>query len=110
MTFAAAAGPLMVEVYGVTTGWSAVSVGWETPWAEPGGDFDARSHAAHVGVASEDVLVSVDVTGIVQGWVDGEAENHGLLVLTPSGGGHAIGGVSETHAPVVEIRYTAPAP
>jgi len=97
----------MVEVYGVTTGWSAVSVGWETPWAEPGGDFDARSHAAHVGAASEEVLVSVDVTGIVQGWVDGEAENHGLLVLTPSGGGHAIGGVSETQAPVVEIWTTA---
>jgi len=69
--------PLVIEAYAVTSSWSAGSVAWSTGWDTPGGDFETHAGATFAAIPDSTVSVSLDLTHIVQAWVDGDASNSG---------------------------------
>ena len=100
--------PLVVDVFAVTTAWTSATVDWEDPWETAGGDFDEQSHMAHVGHVSQNVTVTLDLTHILQAWIDGELENAGVMLVLPEELGHELVGVDTvTEPPVVHVYYTS---
>ncbi len=99
--------PLVVEAYAVTSSWSAASVAWSTGWDTAGGDFETHAGATFASAPDSTVSVSLDLTHIVQDWVDGDASNYGVIVILPTGTGHEISTVDQqTHPPVLEVYYS----
>ena len=99
--------PLVVEAYAVTSSWSAASVAWSPGWDSPGGDFETHAGATFVAVPDSTVSISLDLTHIVQDWVDDDASNYGVIVILPVGIGHEISAVDQqTHPPVLEVYYS----
>jgi uncharacterized repeat protein (TIGR01451 family) len=70
----------LANLHRVTSSWTEVA-NWTTPWASPGGDFDAAVLGTFVPNQSRQ---AVNVTPVVQGWVAGTFANHGFL-LDPNG-------------------------
>jgi len=76
---------LEAEIHRVTAPWVEMEATWNssatsTPWANPGGDFDA----AVIDVIDVGSTIGschdFDVTALVNDWIDGTHPNHGLLV------------------------------
>ncbi len=99
--------PLVIEACAVTSSWSAASVAWSTGWDTAGGDFETHACATFAAAPDSTVSVSLDLTHIVQDWVDGEASNHGVIVMLPTGTGHEISTVDQqTRPPTLEVYYS----
>lgn len=102
-----ASAPFSVDVYAVNTQWSAGTVGWTTGWNTPGGDYVDDTHSSFVSVADTTAAASLDLTHIVQGWVDGEISNYGVILRTPPGSCCGIAGIEQSDpAPVLVVFYT----
>ena len=75
-----------VSLQRLTNSWAESQVTWNnritgTPWATPGGDFDATPLATF----SPDIdklYREIDVTDVTQGWVNGSYNNYGFLLLS----------------------------
>ncbi|MDJ0793003.1 MAG: DNRLRE domain-containing protein [Woeseiaceae bacterium] len=79
-----------VSVHRITRSWSENGVTWisrdgSTDWSTPGGDFDPSPAGSFTADAIG--FVTVDIRRLVQEWADGTAENHGLMLLSPSASG-----------------------
>ncbi len=99
--------PLVVEAYAAATSWSPASVAWSSGWDSAGGDFETHAGATFVASPDSTVSVSLDLTHIVQGWVDGDGSNHGIIVILPVGTGHEISAVDQQlHPPVLDVYYS----
>ncbi|MDJ0747865.1 MAG: DNRLRE domain-containing protein [Woeseiaceae bacterium] len=79
-----------VAVHRITQSWSEGSVTWisrdgSNDWINPGGDYDPSP----VGSFTADAVgfVTVDIGQLAQQWVDGTAENHGLILLSEPAAG-----------------------
>ncbi len=75
-------------VYRVTSDWTEMQVTWnntttDKTWTTPGGDFDPLAVGAteFAGGADHAFFPEIDVTSLVQQWVDGSVDNFGLIVL-----------------------------
>lgn len=99
--------PFIVDAYAITTEWDPEAVGWSTGWDTPGGDFDEATHASHIGVADTTTSVSLDLTHVLQTWVDGDIGNAGIIIAIPSA---TCWGITEidgsSHEPTVAVYYT----
>ena len=96
-----------VYVHRVTAGWGELSVTWT--------NFADQFDSAYVGSFTTDVVGwhSVDVTLLVQAWVNGSFPNFGI-VMKQDIGTPGISFISSEHAnlpyrPKLEIAYTTPA-
>jgi hypothetical protein len=72
---------VILEYYPLLTSWNGRTATWTYPWRTEGGDFDAEDRnftSVEVGFRRE---VSLDVTSMVQDWVDGSMDDHGLIVV-----------------------------
>jgi len=89
---AASGGPFGVHritsdwVEGSGNGGTAPGVTWNerdtgTPWATPGGDMDAEAHAITTIPAGMKNWYSWDITGLVDGWVNGRYPNQGVALI-----------------------------
>ncbi len=65
-------------------------------WGSPGGDFDGLAISTTSIPSNTTGPVSWDITGLVQGWVDGSYPNFGLI-LTPESPGTDVGFRSSEH-------------
>lgn len=75
--------PCWFAAYCVLTDWDAQSATWNQPWNTPGCGSSTDRCTTYSGTGSLEarsggIWVDVDVTTIVQSWVDGE--NHGLIL------------------------------
>ena len=84
-------GLLTIDAYQVQQSWSETTVTWNqrssgTNWSTAGGAFDATPLDSIS--TNQTGIHSFDVTSLVQDWVDGAAQNYGLLIGSPDGGGN----------------------
>ena len=76
---------LNVTVHEIRSAWDDSTVTWETPWSEPGGDFDPEPIA--VGIladnASDTLQLDFNTTGLelLAEWLQGQS-NNGLILKT----------------------------
>jgi hypothetical protein len=78
----------VVEVHALTTAWSEMGATWNAPdgseaWAAGAfgsADYDPTGYGTFVPVGG-DTQVSVDVTALVERWVNQGLANHGLMLL-----------------------------
>jgi hypothetical protein len=98
-------------LYRVTSPWSENTVTWLT-WTLLGGDFDnSISYLAFV-PNQKDCMVTLDITHLVQRWVDGTYSNHGLMLYS-TGPNHIISYVSKedgtaSRRPRLHVVYSVP--
>ncbi|MDJ0709612.1 MAG: DNRLRE domain-containing protein [Woeseiaceae bacterium] len=79
-----------VQVHRITQSWSESGVTWISrdggdDWSTPGGDYDPSPAGSFTADAIG--FVTVDIHQLVQQWVNGTAENHGLMLLSQSASG-----------------------
>jgi hypothetical protein len=60
---------------------------WGKDWDSSGGDYDSTPVDSNL-VATADAWVDIDVTDVVQDWLDGTYENYGLIFINQSGSGY----------------------
>ena len=73
-------GAVSLEAFRVTTRWDASSVSWSGPWEKDGGDWDADASADWVVAEGDGKTAYLDVTDIVNGWLEEPSSNLGILV------------------------------
>ena len=79
---------LFAELYQVTQPWDPNSATWNqaqagVPWQTPGGQIDTIPLARKVLLADQ-LWYSLDLTPLVQRWIDGTADNNGVLLRAVS--------------------------
>jgi hypothetical protein len=74
-----------VYVYRFISDWAEPTVTWNSPWLTPGGDYDATDWGSY----SPDVVGTrvINLTTLVQGWVDGTYDNYGIILIGTGSGG-----------------------
>ncbi len=105
-------GLLTIDAYQVLQAWAEGSTTWNESssginWSTAGGDFNATALDSITTAATGQH--TWDITALVQDWVDGAAQNYGVLVGCPGGGGNRTATYDTregTVAPVLEIIYT----
>ncbi len=105
----------IMYIYRVTGDWSESITTWNTPWINPGGDFDGSTAYALLIPNQKDCSISLDITSLVQLWVDGTYPNYGVLLYS-RGQNHIIDFASKEdsahpeRAPRLEVTYIQTAP
>ncbi len=92
---------LVIEVHEILDPWDPSSVTWDT---QP--DFDL-SAASSTSVSSDQSWVDLDVTDVVQGWLEDDARNNGLLLKSDSAGEETGGSSISIYMGTLE--YPSPA-
>ena len=93
------------EVFPVTREWSAGEVAWDEGWADGDGTW-SRADGALIDIpVGEERSVRIDVTRLVQTWVDGGLANHGS-VLVPSKAPAVVASLELAAAPTIYLRYS----
>ena len=99
--------PFIIDVYALETQWSAGSVSWSGGWDSPGGDYLDDTHSSYMAAADTAATVSLDLTHVVQAWVDGELDNCGVILKVPTGTCCGITAIEESDpAPALVVYYT----
>lgn len=73
-----------IDIHRVTSPWTENGSTWASadvgsPWTLVGGDFDATPSASTSLPGSGEGWFTWDITGLVQGWLDGSYPNYGLV-------------------------------
>jgi hypothetical protein len=98
-------------IYRVTSNWSESTATWLT-WSLLGGDFDSgTSHFTFI-PAQNNCMLTMDITNLVQAWVNGTYNNYGLMLYS-TGPNHNIPYSSKedgtaSRLPKLNIVYTLP--
>jgi hypothetical protein len=80
---------LDLKIYAISRSWDA-SASWDTPWQEPGGDWSLDYfNTARLTEGRAASRVRFDVSSIVRSFADGDAANHGFILMPA---GHHNGG------------------
>jgi hypothetical protein len=98
-------------IYRVTTSWSESSVTWNSPWLSPGGDFDAGHIYASFQPNQSGCMQEIDLTDLIQEWVDG-TPNYGFLLYS-TGPNHILRYSSKENPasaehPKLQVTYQEP--
>jgi chitodextrinase len=109
-----------MEIYPLSRHWDADQATWNhatagEPWQRPGGDYIGPQPAARIlhqqGSENWDhtFYPEADLTSVVQQWVDGILENHGLLIRNhcATGIGLKASEYGKGSCPYLLIRYTS---
>jgi hypothetical protein len=75
---------LWINCYAVTTPWEVGTVGWETPWQAPGGDFESDELTMYNTVNPNDSTAYFDLTDCVRSWLRDDRANYGLIFMVPA--------------------------
>ena len=99
------------SLHRVTSNWNENSATWQS-WGSPGGDFDSSISYYTFIPDQGNCLVTLDVTSLVQLWVNGTYLNHGLMLYS-AGPNHTISYTSKedgtaSRQPKLDISYTVP--
>jgi hypothetical protein len=69
-----------MHLYRVTAPWSENTVTWNYPWVQPGGDFDSTISFENFHPDQTNCMIALDLTDLVQLWVNGTYPNSGFLL------------------------------
>ena len=73
-----------VAVDALTRSWDAGAT-WTSPWTDAGGDLEGRLGTSVRLAAGRAGILTADVTDVVRAMVEGEIEEHGLMLRPGSG-------------------------
>ncbi|WP_437958907.1 DNRLRE domain-containing protein [Sorangium sp. So ce119] len=96
-----------LEVHAITAPWSEATVTYNTL----NGAFDAAVEASLAVPANRTATVSCDVTALVQDWVSGALDNHGVLLREVGPGKRTLRSSEESSAaerPRLDVCYVTP--
>ena len=68
-------------IYRVTSNWSESTVTWLN-WSLLGGDFDSGTSYFTFIPDQQDCMLTMDITNLVQAWVNGTYPNYGLMLYS----------------------------
>lgn len=91
-----------ISLYRVTTPWSETMATWNTPWTNPGGDFDNLVSYGTFIPSTNNCMVTLNLTSLVAQWINGTYPNDGIL-LRAEGVNHAFRFVSKEET--VNLNY-----
>jgi hypothetical protein len=99
-------------IYRLISPWSEDSVTWNDPWITVGGDFDSSRAYASFLPNQTNCMLEIDITTLVQEWVDG-VPNYGFLLYS-IGPNHILRYSSKENTaleehPRLDITYLEPA-
>lgn len=69
-----------VRVCPIIVNWGAESVAWDSPWTDPGGDFDDVNYAEYSAYVNGSQEFGVDITDTFMRWADGRMPYYGFMV------------------------------
>jgi len=78
----------LTSLYRVTSNWNENTATWST-WGLPGGDFDSGSSYFTFIPDQNNCMLTMDITNLVQAWVNGTYSNYGLMLYS-TGPNHII--------------------
>ena len=88
-----------LQIHRITAAWDEATTSWDT---EPA--FDSTSWASFT--APSITLINIDITNLVQAWVDGTYANHGLLIQSVSNLGEVkFDSLNIGNGPYFDIAY-----
>lgn len=98
-------------IYRLATSWDETSVTWNTPWNNPGGDFNNSTAYASYLPNQRNCMITIDLTDLVQEWING-IPNHGMMLLS-TGPNHILRYSSKEEIvveqqPKLHVVYSAP--
>jgi len=99
-------------LYRIISPWSEDSVTWNDPWITTGGDFDSSRAYASFLPNQTSCMLEIDLTTLVQEWVDG-VPNYGFMLYS-TGPNHILRYSSKENTaleehPKLDITYLEPA-
>ncbi len=99
-------------IYRVSTSWSEETVTWNNPWTNRGGDFDNSVAFASFLPNHANCMVALDLTDLVQRWVNGKYPNYGVLLYS-TGPNRSIIYIAKENSiveqrPRLDVSYTTP--
>jgi len=99
-------------LYRLISPWSEDSVTWNDPWITAGGDFDSSRAYASFLPNQTSCMLEIDLTTLVQEWVDG-VPNYGFMLYS-TGPNHILRYSSKENTaleehPKLDIIYLEPA-
>lgn len=71
----------LMGAFPVTKSWESANLSWSDGWTNSGGDYADSIYSSCLIRSSTDRVTRIDITDIVQMWVDGTLTNHGLIVM-----------------------------
>jgi hypothetical protein len=71
----------ILGAFPVTKNWESGVVSWSGGWDNAGGDYTDSMYACSLIRTSPDLITRIDISGIVQSWVDGDLPNYGLIIM-----------------------------
>jgi len=71
----------LMGAFPVTKSWDSANLSWSSGWSNSGGDYADTIYSSCVIRTSTDRLTRADITDIVQMWVDGTLDNHGVILM-----------------------------
>jgi hypothetical protein len=71
----------LMGAFPMTKSWQTGTLSWSEGWTEAGGDYTDTIYSTGVIRTSTDRLSRMDITDIVQMWVDSTLVNHGVILM-----------------------------
>jgi hypothetical protein len=71
----------LMGAYPLTRNWESANLSWSGGWTTPGGDFTDTIYSSSLIRSSTERLTRIDITDIMQMWMDGTITNYGLMVI-----------------------------
>ena len=102
----------ILGAFPVTKSWQSGVVSWSGGWDNAGGDYTDSSYACSLIRTSPDQITRIDISEIVQSWVDGDLPNFGLIIMPLENPNrflklHSTQGFAPNVKAKVRIFYTA---
>ena len=71
---------ISVRLYPITTDWSADNVTWNSPWTNPGGDFNDVNYSEYAVTLPGQQEIQIDLTDLCMRWADGRLPYFGFMI------------------------------
>jgi hypothetical protein len=71
----------LMGAFPVTKSWDSANLSWSDGWTNSGGDYADSRYSTALIRSSTNRLTRMDITDIVQMWVDSTLVNHGLILM-----------------------------
>ena len=72
---------LWLSIASITTDWDDQNVGWNTPWTNPGGDFDMLKTVSFFLNPTESRVHMIDIKKIIHHMVRENLPNYGFIII-----------------------------
>ena len=71
---------ISIRLHPITTDWDPGNVSWDSPWTDPGGDFDSVLYAEKMITLPNNQEIRIDFTDLCMRWADGRLPYYGFML------------------------------